>query len=525
MDFAAAVDQVITQNMTALTKPGVLSVRPGYEATGGWLTRNPAIVVTVAHKSDLVVPQDRLPETLGGFPVDVRQADALQQMRAANPGLFAAAAATARPELERPAFPFERDITGQSLAPIADSVAALRRPSKPQLDYRPPADATLDAIEDEFTLTCHASPDAGWTTLKPFLEGTRQRLTVGMYDLTSAHVLHTLEEAAAGKRLALMLDHPAPNKTRDQTDEDSVSALRKALGDGFSFAWALERGDPMAAKWTFPNAYHIKVAVRDGTAFWLSSGNWNNSNQPDIDPVGDPAGSAATAKRSDRDWHVIVEHEGLAKVYEAFLKNDLADALENQTEPAEQAGLMAAIADLAQPAESIAPRRFKTFFAPKKITARMKIQPTLTPDNSVDFVLPFIESARTSFWMQTQYIHPSNKAGDEKLAALIEAVARKVKDGLDVRLIMSEFETIDYLELLQDAGIDLAHVRIQANVHNKGMIVDGEVVALGSQNWSADGVIRNRDATLIIYNREAAQYWGQIFEHDWVNMAAQQAAD
>jgi len=57
------------------------------------------------------------------------------------------------------------------------------------------------------------------------------------------------------------------------------------------------------------------------------------------------------------------------------------------------------------------------------------------------------------------------------------------------------------------------------------MIVDGEVVALGSQNWSADGVIRNRDATLIIYNREAAQYWGQIFEHDWVNMAAQQAAD
>jgi phosphatidylserine/phosphatidylglycerophosphate/cardiolipin synthase-like enzyme len=70
----------------------------------------------------------------------------------------------------------------------------------------------------------------------------------------------------------------------------------------------------------------------------------------------------------------------------------------------------------------------------------MKIQPILTPDNYVDFVLPFINAAKTSFWMQTQYIHPSDKDGDEKLAALIEAVAQKVKDGLDVRIIMSEFE-------------------------------------------------------------------------------------
>jgi phosphatidylserine/phosphatidylglycerophosphate/cardiolipin synthase-like enzyme len=57
------------------------------------------------------------------------------------------------------------------------------------------------------------------------------------------------------------------------------------------------------------------------------------------------------------------------------------------------------------------------------------------------------------------------------------------------------------------------------------MIVDRQVIALGSQNWSADGVIRNRDATLIIYNEAAAQYWADIFLHDWTNMAAQQAAD
>ena len=33
--------------------------------------------------------------------------------------------------------------------------------------------------------------------------------------------------------------------------------------------------------WIFRTAYHIKVAVRDHSTFWLSSGNWNNSNQPE----------------------------------------------------------------------------------------------------------------------------------------------------------------------------------------------------------------------------------------------------
>jgi phosphatidylserine/phosphatidylglycerophosphate/cardiolipin synthase-like enzyme len=57
------------------------------------------------------------------------------------------------------------------------------------------------------------------------------------------------------------------------------------------------------------------------------------------------------------------------------------------------------------------------------------------------------------------------------------------------------------------------------------MIVDGEIAVVGSQNWSEDGVSNNRDATLIIHNAEAAQYWNSIFMHDWTNMAVQQAVD
>lgn len=65
----------------------------------------------------------------------------------------------------------------------------------------------------------------------------------------------------------------------------------------------------------------------------------------------------------------------------------------------------------------------------------------------------------------------------------------------------------------------LSAVKIQNGGHNKGLVVDSNVVMLGSQNWSGDGVIRNRDASLIIYNADAAQYYEQIFLHDWANMA------
>jgi hypothetical protein len=526
MEFARAVDQVITRHLDELRKPGALTVRPGYQVAGGWPTKKPAIVVTVDRKRDDLAAQDRLPETLEGFPVDVRQGSPLHRLRAANPALFASAAAAAPPELDRPVFPFERDLTGQSLAPLAATVDALRRPAKQQLRYVP-ADAPLDAVTDDMTITCHASPDAGWPTLKQFLQGTTRSLTVGMYDFTSTHIAETVQATLqqAGRTLNLVLDHPPSKSTREQTNDQTSDDLQSALGDRFKFAWALERSDPKVSTWIFPSAYHIKVAVRDNTSFWLSSGNWNSTNQPDIDPLTDPAGAASIVQKSDRDWHVIVDHQGLADVYEKYLLNDLDVASQNQGVAAEMAAAMSALAELAAPEIILAARVPQQYFPPKTITARMKIQPILTPDNYVDLILALINSAQRSFYMQTQYINYSDKPENSQFAALVAAVAKKINDGVDVRLIMSQYETTDKLELLQGAGIDLSHVRIQANVHNKGIVVDSQVVAVGSQNWSGDGVLRNRDATVIIYNEEAAQYWEQIFIHDWTRMASQHSLD
>ena len=109
---------------------------------------------------------------------------------------------------------------------------------------------------------------------------------------------------------------------------------------------------------------------------------------------------------------------------------------------------------------------------------------------------------------------------------LVQAVIDRQKAGVDVKIIMSEFETTGYLEQLQAIGLDVVdNVKIQNNVHNKGIIVDGQTVLVSSQNWSTDGTLYNRDAGVIIHHPDAALYFQQLFLHDWAHLAKQQSTD
>jgi phosphatidylserine/phosphatidylglycerophosphate/cardiolipin synthase-like enzyme len=67
-------------------------------------------------------------------------------------------------------------------------------------------------------------------------------------------------------------------------------------------------------------------------------------------------------------------------------------------------------------------------------------------------------------------------------------------------------------------------MRIQQRVHNKGIVVDSRAVLVSSQNWSAEGVLQNRDAGLIIHNAAIAQYFEAIFLQDWEERATTRIA-
>ena len=533
----AAIDHVITTNLARLKKPGVLTVRPGYEFRGGRLTGQPAIVVTVLRKRARVPALHELPEALDGIPVDVRPSTAMQRLRAKKPAHHALLERFGPQKHREPDWPYERRVSDGALLsslPKPQHPAWNAMAKKPELPYTP-AKPPLKKVSRPMTILACASPDAGFTVLAEFLEAAKSQLTVGLYDFTSGDILRTLTAVITKKRLPfkMVLDHPPLNPTANQSDEQTVQALEKADRRA-AVMWALTQTDPDTAKWIFPSAYHIKVAVRDGNAFWLSSGNWNVSNQPNFAADAPSRGSLGNA---DRDWHVVVMDEGLAQLFQAYIDHDFqvasgvqADkaALQHQLKVAIEAAVKTHRAEQkSQPVEPVTSRSVPfTLGKPKVFTkARVTVQPLLTPDKGrnttmyVDNVLALIKSAKKRLYIQTQYVHPTSLPADRSFMLLVNAVADAVRRKVDVRLICSQYEnTPQYVELLHEAGLS-GVLRVQDRVHNKGIVVNSKTVLVSSQNWSSAGVLQNRDAGVIIGHPGISQYFEANFLQDWNDRA------
>lgn len=536
-----AINRVIQKNLSKFRKPGVFTVRPGYAITGGWITDKPAIVATVDKKLDGLAPQQMLPAEVDNVSVDVREATGLQRLRHTDPEAHSLVVSHGRNENNEPDWPYERKVSDGTPVPKAQKKPLNRKGTttkKPELSYSPPPGKTLSSVTRNMTVIACASPDDGYPVLTGFLAGTRSRLTVAMYDFTSGDLLDAVSNAIkpGAKAFEMVLDHPPKNPTANQTDD----VTRQQLIDGDTNAhinWALTRNDPKAEDWIYPTAYHIKVVVRDGDSFWLSSGNFNVSNQPNL-AVNDPKrGSLAKA---DRDWHLIVTDAAMAQLFEAFIQNDFRVAAPYQSDGNEAvhekiraaetkyAKAQSQSTQIRNPPKSANYSRF-----PHKVFTNVPVtvQPLLTPDPGqhttlyVDKVLALINSAERSVYMQTQYVHPSDKPEDKDFTALVEAMAAAHKKGLDVRLITSQYEnTPQWVEKMKEYDLDQV-LHIQERVHNKGIVVDSKVVMVSSQNWSGDGTLRNRDAGLIIENAEIAQYFEQIFMDDWTKRSGVKLTD
>ncbi len=511
----------IKRNLKKFDKPGVLFVRPGFCIERDWPTKEEAIVAITDQKARKI----KLPAKIEGTKVEVRKASALEQFSHDNPAKFSTLA-DHRAEFRGSSLP-QFSPSEKVVHPNITANVSSSHQTKAQITYAS-SNKPLLPVSGNIPIICHASPDSGWAELKKFVSGTKKQLKVSMYDFTSAHILDLFERELAGLGLQLTLDDPPKNPSADQTDPVTVSDLASSLSRSFNSAWALVRSSPEADTWMFPTAYHIKVMVRDSNAVWLSSGNLNNSNQPEIDPIGDPQPSdQSTAKESDRDWHVIISSSKLAQVFEAYLDGDFQEATTHASN-----GLRVSVAK-PKPKKNPPVPQFAglsdpvkgsfSFVASKPVNEPVTITPLLTPDVGIyqGAMLDLINSVQESLYIQLQYIHPSSNAADARFTELIDAVAAKIKARKDVRIILSQFQVPKGgLEALQAAGVNLNNVKIQNRVHNKGFVFDHKKVVVSSMNWSGEGVLANRDAGVIIDNSTAAQYFEKIFLDDWANHAA-----
>ncbi len=126
--------------------------------------------------------------------------------------------------------------------------------------------------------------------------------------------------------------------------------------------------------------------------------------------------------------------------------------------------------------------------------------------NGVDRIIALINSSQ-----KTIDIAAFSFTSEELFTAILNARER----GVDVRIIL-EKRMINIkgskFKVLQELGIDIIFDNNPGSMHNKFIIVDNEVVETGSMNFSANGLTKNNENFLIIYNPAIANAFLQEFE-------------
>jgi V8-like Glu-specific endopeptidase len=489
----------------------ILEVRSGYLWQDGRMTDRPAVVVVVdpnvSLESDDPYEELNIPRAIEGTPVDVTVGGPSALLRAA-----------------------ER--RGQ-LAAEALSLADLFQERVPDITYEEPEGLTLEEVVEPMEVTCHVSPDDGWPVLRDFLGRAEKSLTLGMFDLSAPHIVKKLNVLGEGPNfrfnLAIQRGLAGGNqaltgeKKDDIPEERVVENLREIMEDRFRQAYV----DVTGGDRTFASAYHIKVAVRDGQEVWLSSGNMQSTNQPDVQPAADGEETFEPLQRFNREWHVVIKNKTLANTFEKYLLHDLKTAEENPAEPPSPSHELFVPKAWLEPEMDFLEQGGQARYFARKVFARrtnapVRVQPLLTPDNYLDHVIRLVRSAQNKLFIQNQslkLLDPVENNEDEFLE-LWTAIRERQDAGVDLRMIFrvisfDEDEARAIKDRLVKFGFKRDAIRVQERCHTKGVIVDSKVVLLGSHNWTNQGTIANRDASLIFQHPAMARYYERIFLFDW----------
>jgi phosphatidylserine/phosphatidylglycerophosphate/cardiolipin synthase-like enzyme len=137
-----------------------------------------------------------------------------------------------------------------------------------------------------------------------------------------------------------------------------------------------------------------------------------------------------------------------------------------------------------------------------------QVLPVFSPSDS-ERVLDLIDSAKNEIKLEV-YEFSSRLLADK----LIEAEER----GVSVKVILepSVYQNNDMQRYLVNHGIEVnwASDRFH-NTHAKFMVVDGEVVLVGSMNWSENSMRYNREASVIVTSKDLSSEFERIFDTDF----------
>ena len=368
------------------------------------------------------------------------------------------------------------------------------------------------------------SPDGGLQQMVDWIGGATTSFHLHVYQFSSPELFDAIEAAVGrGVECTVLLEGEILGDAGDGANQRGwADALFNA---GCTVLWMVEPSGTDAP--AGPYRYiHSKVAVKDGASVWIGSGNWKRSTFP----VDGDAGN--------RDAGIIIDSIDLADL---VLTRMLADEDDVQRH----------ILDHADAPSSMGAPVGWSPMAAEPFSAGSTVPPTFTgpisgrlltcPDDCIEGLIWTIDEADETLDLSLQYLDLGWHwgYGDNPL---IEAIERAAGErDVQVRLLINGHyvnedpdirETVNHFNhrFNMTHGWDV-EARLMApgdgitKLHDKSVVVDGELVLYSSINWGSNSALRNREMGIALQHTGLAAQQQSIFDTDWERLDANTDTD
>lgn len=370
-------------------------------------------------------------------------------------------------------------------------------------------------------VTAFVEPDCGYGPVKQVIDGAMSSILICSYTLDNPGLADALVSALGrGVEVSILLEgNPVKAAGSDQ-----ALAVNRLSSAGASVLQMIS--NHTAGIYSRYDLIDAKYLVSDNRTVVITSENFAVTGMPEPGCMG------------NRGWGAVVNSTPLAGfLTELFLldsRPDSGDVVE---------------VDLSI-VNGTSSGRSKSYYEPA-FSAQSFLSPTTGtliagPDNAQEAVMNLLDSAKVS--VQVELTDISLTWSDGALNPILDTLLQKAQSGVDVSVLLdagfvnlcgpyqrASMGSTYYLNLTKTDNLDavefinayarendiqtlearLAYLGGMAQIHNKGIIVDGKTVLISSMDWNEPSLRWNRELGIVINNPDIAQYFLEAFNCDW----------
>ena len=380
------------------------------------------------------------------------------------------------------------------------------------------------------------------------IKSAKQSLYMNIYEFTSSEIADAVLDRIQNGVTVQIIEEGQPVgglATAAVGIQDHLTQAMNAAGKGDRFFEMTSKASGGKRRYRYD---HAKYAVIDGTTLLIGSENYSPTGNPEPNTLG------------NRGWEVLIGDAAIAQEFMSIFTADsdtshgdiLSLGSGPQTVALSDPGSSLTDLFMSTPGAAkkpVKPRPCKRncppqpqLDAPSPVTPvspeglatleASAVQRVTSPDTSLSGLVGLVNSARTSLDIEQMTFDKAwgNQGGQ---SPLFDAVVAAVKRGVKVRVLLNDESVFDHpghpakrnneetVTALNQLGQQVSAMICNRKamgvdyIHNKGVLVDGELTLISSINWDQNSVTNNREAAVIITSPAVFSHYEALFEKDW----------